>query len=139
MTLIQRTTLHYQEGTSNKIYEVDLCQIDEGYYVVNFRYGRSGTKLKEGTKTTEAVPLAQAQQIFKKLVGEKTKKGYRDVTIPDLIEPQPIATDDPRKQAILNRLANNKPSQWKLERAIWRAGELKISEATPLILKLIGT
>jgi predicted DNA-binding WGR domain protein len=139
MTLIQRTTLHYQEGTSNKIYEVDLCQIDGGYYVVNFRYGRSGTKLKEGTKTTEAVPLTQAQQIFKKLVGEKTKKGYRDVTIPDLVEPQPIATDDPRKQAILNRLANNKPSQWKLERSIWRAGELKISEATPLILKLIGT
>lgn len=46
---------------------------------------------------------------------------------------------DPRKQAILDRLSNNKPSTWKLERAIWRAGELKISEATPLLIKLIST
>ncbi|MBW4598781.1 MAG: HEAT repeat domain-containing protein [Calothrix sp. FI2-JRJ7] len=44
-----------------------------------------------------------------------------------------------QKQAILERLANNKPSKWKLERAIWRAGELKIREAAPLLISLIGT
>lgn len=44
-----------------------------------------------------------------------------------------------QKQAILERLANDKPSQWKLERAIWRAGELKIKEAAPLLINLVGT
>jgi predicted DNA-binding WGR domain protein len=142
MKLIKRTTLHYQEGTSDKVYEVDLCQIGEERYVVNFRYGRRGTNLKEGTKTTQPVPLAQAQQAFDKLVQEKTKKGYRDVTLGQSSpspQTQPVATGDARKQAILDRLANKKPSKWKLERAIWRAGELKISEATPLLINLIGT
>ncbi|BAZ08706.1 WGR domain-containing protein [Calothrix sp. NIES-4071] len=45
----------------------------------------------------------------------------------------------PQKQAILQRLANNKPSKWKLERAIWRAGELRIKEAAPLLINLINT
>lgn len=44
-----------------------------------------------------------------------------------------------QKQAILEHLANNKLCQWKLERAIWRAGELKIKEAAPLLTNLIGT
>ncbi|RUT04978.1 hypothetical protein DSM106972_037990 [Dulcicalothrix desertica PCC 7102] len=44
-----------------------------------------------------------------------------------------------QKQAILERLTNNKPSKWKLERAIWRAGELQIKEAAPLLTNLIGT
>jgi len=142
MNLIKRTTLHYQEGTSDKVYEVDLRQIDEGRYVVNFRYGRSGTNLKEGTKTTEVVPLVEAQQVFNKLVNEKKKKGYRDVTIAESSSTppdQPVPTHKTREQAVLDRLANNKPSKWKLERAIWRAGELKITEATPLLINLIGT
>ncbi|WP_243146861.1 HEAT repeat domain-containing protein [Scytonema sp. UIC 10036] len=144
---MKRTTLHCQEGTSDKVYEVDLCQINEGRYVVNFRYGRRGTNLKEGTKTTQPVSIAEAEKVFDKLVGEKTKKGYRDISIPvtstspqiQPVQTTPAANEDPRRQAILNRLANNKPSKWKLERAIWRAGELRISEATPLLLELIGT
>ncbi len=144
--MIKCTTLHYKEGTSDKVYEVDLCQIGEERYVVNFRYGRQGSNLKEGTKTTQAVPLPEAQRIFDKLVGEKTKKGYRDITtesdatpVTKPAETPQLPTNDARKQAILTRLANNQPSKWKLERAIWRAGELKISEATPLLVKLVGT
>ena len=140
MQLIKRTTLHYREGTSDKVYEVDLCQIGENRYVVNFRYGRRGATLKEGVKTTQPVPLAEAQKIFDKLVGEKTKKGYQDVSTPPaeetLVKPEKAAT---RQEAILNRLANQNPSKWPLERAIWRAGELKIPEATPLIIPLIGS
>lgn len=140
MQLIKRTTLHYQEGTSDKVYEVDLCQIGENRYVVNFRYGRRGANLKEGVKTTEAVPLAEAQKVFDKLVGEKTKKGYQDVSTSPaeetLVKPEKAAT---RQEAILNRLADQNPSKWPLERAIWRAGELKIPEATPLLIPLIGS
>lgn len=59
--LIKRTTLLYQEGSSDKVYEVDLCQTSENGHVVNFRYGKRGTNLKEGSKTIQAVPEAEAQ------------------------------------------------------------------------------
>jgi predicted DNA-binding WGR domain protein len=143
MKLAKRTTLYCQEGSSDKVYEVDLCEISKGKYVVNFRYGRRGTTLKEGVKTTTPVDLTQAQQIFNKLVAEKTRKGYREeTTATPVTEPTktpPVIDPNARKQAILQRLENNQPSTWKLERAIWRAGELRIKEATPLLLKLIGT
>ncbi|OKH54613.1 hypothetical protein NIES2101_07345 [Calothrix sp. HK-06] len=140
MKLIKRTTLHYREGTSDKVYEVDICQTGEVQYVVNFRYGKRGANLKEGVKTTQAVPLNEAERVFDKLVQEKTKKGYQDVSTPaPTDQTQPVVTNKTREEAILTRLANNQPSKWKLERAIWRAGELKIKEAAPLLIKLIGT
>ena len=146
MKLIKQTTLLYQEGNSDKVYEVDLCQTSQDLYVVNFRYGRRGSNLKEGVKTTQAVPEAQAQKVFDQLVASKVKKGYGDVTISnETPEPQSVeeanapTTDNPRHQAILNRLANRDNNKWPLERAIWRAGELKIREATPLLIQLIGT
>ena len=143
MQLIKRTTLHYQEGSSDKVYEVDLCQTGEDRYAVNFRYGRRGSNLKEGVKTEQAVPLVQAQKIFDKLVAEKVNKGYRDVSTLGSQTPAPKAvresSPDARKQAILNRPASQNTNKWPLERAIWRAGELKIREAVPLLLPLIGT
>ncbi|MBD1892504.1 HEAT repeat domain-containing protein [Coleofasciculus sp. FACHB-SPT9] len=149
MELIQRTTLLYQAGSSDKVYEVDLCKTGENRYLVNFRYGRRGTTLKEGTKTVQAVPLAQAQRVFDKLVDSQIQKGYRDVTAGAVNPATPAApvqtasnipvTSDPRHQAILNRLANRDNRKWPLERAIWRAGELKIREATPLLIQLIRT
>ncbi|AFY56576.1 hypothetical protein Riv7116_4142 [Rivularia sp. PCC 7116] len=141
MKLIKRKTLHYQKDASDKVYEVDLCEVAENKYLVNFRYGRRGANLKEGTKTTQPVALTKAEQVFDKLVAEKTRKGYVDVSASSVTTPtQPVATvDNPRIQAILNRLADDKPSSWKLERAIWKAGELKITEATPLLIDLLGT
>ncbi len=148
MNLIKRITLFYQEGSSDKVYEVDLCQTIQDLYVVNFRYGRRGKSLKEGVKTTEAVPLTQAQKVFDQLVASKVQKGYREVTAGNsdrTITPQPVQTqntsltENPHHQAILNRLAGEGNQKWPLERAIWRAGELKIKEATPFLIKLIGT
>ncbi|MBE9227412.1 WGR domain-containing protein [Phormidium sp. LEGE 05292] len=144
MQLIKRTTLHYQEGTSDKVYEVDLCLVGSDRYVVNFRYGRRGATLKEGVKTEQPVTLAQAEKAFDKLVGEKTKKGYQDVSSTLVTEtPAPKTLNPPnpdaQKQAILTRLAAPSDKKWPLERVIWRAGELKITEAVPELLKLIGT
>ncbi|MGL5875790.1 MAG: WGR domain-containing protein [Xenococcaceae cyanobacterium] len=144
MKLVKRTTLQFQEGTSDKVYEVDLCLMGD-LYTVNFRYGRRGSNLKEGTKTTQPVSLSQAQRVFDGLVAEKVKKGYRDI---NNISSQPSASpvinvsttsSDPRHQTILNRLANRNENKWKLERVIWRAGELKIKEATPFLVELIGS
>ena len=158
MELIQRTTLIFQEGRSDKVYEVDLCQTGSDRYVVNFRYGRRGGKLKEGVKTERDVPLAQAQRVFEQLVNSKISSGYRDVTttgIANLPERQPSPPPTPeeaadrRKQVILNRLQGSlnqvlnrlagKTKEWPLERVIWRAGELKIVAATPALLQLLGS
>ncbi|NJR26650.1 MAG: WGR domain-containing protein, partial [Richelia sp. CSU_2_1] len=128
MKLIKRTALYFQEDRSDKVYEVDLCQVGENLYSVNFRYGRRGANLKEGTKTDTAVPLTQAEKIFDKLVAEKVKKGYREVgsDAPSQPDAAPAAT---REEAILNNIAAGGSPKWPLERAIWRAGELKIAEA----------
>ncbi|WP_245876134.1 WGR domain-containing protein [Tychonema bourrellyi] len=138
MKLIKRTALYFQDDRSDKVYEVDLCQVGENLYLVNFRYGRRGANLKEGTKTDTAVPLAQAEKVFDKLVAEKVKKGYREVATeaPNVADVAPAAT---REEAILNNIAAGGSPKWPLERAIWRAGELKIAEAGPLLIKLIGT
>ena len=139
MELIKRTTLHYQAGNSDKVYEVDLCCVGEERYLVNFRYGKRGGNLKEGTKTVEPVTLAKAEQTFTKLVNSKKVKGYQDVSQqqnPE--EPTPLQKES-REQIILTRLANRREDKWPLNRVIWRAGELKIKAATPLLIPLLGT
>lgn len=154
MKLIRQTQLHFREGNSDKVYEVDLCETS-GQYLVNFRYGRRGSSLKEGTKTVSPVSRAEAEKIFQKLVEEKTKKGYRVVSgaskeqISQQTKP-PVSKsvdEEARLQKVLEHLAaavkKQKPPKskhaWPIERVIWRAGELKIKEAAPLLVQLIGT
>jgi predicted DNA-binding WGR domain protein len=153
MKLIKQTLLLYQQGSSDKVYEVDLCEVGTDRYVVNFRYGRRGTTLKEGAKTVAAVPRAEAEKVFNDLVASKTKKGYRDVTgQPVGAAPKssrqmakPPVDPDARNQVILNRLAEaarrdqKKGRAWSMERVIWRAGELKLRAAVPLLINLIGS
>jgi hypothetical protein len=64
MQLIQRQTLVYQAGNSDKVYEVDLSEVAPARYMVNYRYGKRGGNLREGAETVAAVPLAEAQQVF---------------------------------------------------------------------------
>ncbi len=80
MKLIKQKKLYFQEGTSDKIYEVDLCEVSNNQYLVNFRYGRRGNILKEGTKTVLPVELEAAEKIYDKLIAAKTKKGYTSST-----------------------------------------------------------
>jgi predicted DNA-binding WGR domain protein len=74
--LIEQVTLLFQEGKSDKVYEVDLLEVGAGQYVVNFRYGRRGTALKDGTKTPTPVSMAEARKAFDKLVQSKLDTGY---------------------------------------------------------------
>jgi predicted DNA-binding WGR domain protein len=177
MQIIQRTTLLYQAGSSAKVYEIDLCQVGDNRYVVNSRYGKQGTVLKENSETVTAVSLEQAQRLLDRLVSAKINKGYRDATGEAETSPAPIASppslpieipidSDARNQAILNciaffltagvpsSVASRQPSMrgagrlsrvdrqnrlHPLDRAIWRAGELKIAAAVPLLLRLLNT
>ena len=75
MKILTKTSLYFSEGRSDKEYHVDLVAV-EGGHAVNFRFGRRGSALTVGTKTSVPVDFAQAKMIFDKLVKEKTAKGY---------------------------------------------------------------
>ena len=47
-------------------------------FVVNFAYGRRGSTLTTGTKTSSPVDYDTAQKIYTKLVNEKKAKGYTE-------------------------------------------------------------
>jgi bifunctional non-homologous end joining protein LigD len=69
-------SLYYREGSSDKVYQAAI-EPKEGGYVVNFAYGRRGSTLTSGTKTSSPVGRIEAEKIFERLVAEKMKKGYR--------------------------------------------------------------
>lgn len=70
-----RVSLYYHEGSSDKVYQAAIEPAGNSF-VVNFAYGRRGTTLTTGTKTSAPVDYDTAQQIFTKLVREKKAKGY---------------------------------------------------------------
>jgi bifunctional non-homologous end joining protein LigD len=75
--IIEQMELYYNEGSSDKVYHASLEKESSNRYVVNFAYGRRGANLNTGTKTEEALPLAAATQVYRKLVGSKLAKGYK--------------------------------------------------------------
>jgi predicted DNA-binding WGR domain protein len=140
MKLLRQVKLHFQEGKSDKVYEVDLVETAPGKHVVNFRYGRRGGNLRDGTKTVMPVDRATADGIFDTLVASKTSKGYRvtseEVQAPVLEvrgdAPEPDPANDTRAQAILARLRSG-GGDWPLHRVAWRAGDAGVTAAVPLI------
>ncbi|MDX1904503.1 MAG: hypothetical protein SFU27_10130 [Thermonemataceae bacterium] len=151
MKLIQQVKLFFREGTSDKVYEIDLCEVGTDLYVVNFRYGKRGTNLKEGTKTPTPLRLSQAQAILNSLQSEKTNKGYqiatdqtesieREEVLPRIMK-QSVNT---KEEVILQRLQdaidgkNSFKTLWKVSRVAWKVGTIKLQEAVPYLLKLVN-
>lgn len=153
MKLIRRVSLGLREGNSDKVYIVDLCEVAKGKFVVNFQFGRRGAPLKDGTKTDAPVAEAVARSIFAKLVDEKTRKGYAETAAAaaaaTAAAPATAAVRAParggvkmtREEAILARLGNSSrfTRPWDLNRVAWRAGELRLKAAVPLLIALLGT
>lgn len=143
MRQIKQTILNFKQGRSDKIYEVSLCEVGDNQFVVNFRYGRRGSVLREGTRTASPVALPKAEEIYDKLVQSRISKGYVEGLAVDPIavvkEIKPANVDD-RKAAVLERIREgfNSSSKWRLSRAVWRAGELNLTEAIPLFDGLVG-
>lgn len=74
-TGLEAVTLYFTNGSSDKEYRAWI-EAAEGGYSVNFAYGRRGSALTTGTKTTSPVTREKAVVIFDKLVASKTSKGY---------------------------------------------------------------
>lgn len=159
MKLIRRTTLRFQDGTSDKVYEVDIVEAADDSYLVNFRYGRSGKPLTEGSKTAAPVDSAKAKKVADSLLVSKMNKGYQVLmgynpvtgeTIGASVAAQPTAT--PRKgkkaqsrdQQILERLHKFAADDtitidgYSLSRSVWKAGELRIPELAPALQTLLA-
>ena len=160
MRLVKQSILYFKEGNSDKVYEIDLCDVGNDKYVVNFRYGRRYSKLKEGSKTPIPVSLAEAEKLYTALEDEKLSKGYisSDSGIPSTPQTSTFSLTTEttiganwmsmpagRTKGILQRLDNaaqgnttSYRTQWKLSRIIWKAGEYKIPEAAPYIIRLFN-
>jgi predicted DNA-binding WGR domain protein len=150
MKLIRKARLYFKEGKSDKVYEVDLCRLSKGRYVVNFRYGRRGSRLREGTKTLSPVERQKAEDIFNSVVVSKKNKGYKDsdeqpqlavkFQAPPAADPSDVT--DRRElieTAVLKRFQDPsiRADLKKLRRVVWRIGELAIKQAVPDLMALI--
>lgn len=71
----ETVSLYYTAGSSDKEYHASI-EPTKGGFLVNFAYGRRGSTLTTGTKTSKPVALSEAKKILDKLVKEKTAKGY---------------------------------------------------------------
>lgn len=160
MKLIRRVSLGLREGSSDKVYIVDLCEVSKGKFVVNFQFGRRGAPLKDGTKTDSPVGEATARSVFAKLVDEKKRKGYSETSeaaavarglggaapseTSTVAAPVRGASSAARpaspEESILARLqggGGKKP--WPPARAVWRAGQARLRAAVPHMIGLIGS
>lgn len=73
---MESITLYFREGPSDKVYQASIQPKDAGF-MVHFAYGRRGSTLNTGSKTTAPVAYQIAKGIYDKLIREKTAKGYR--------------------------------------------------------------
>lgn len=106
--VIDKADLWYREGTSDKVYHATLEKQGSGY-VVNFSYGRRGSTLKTGSKTSCPVSLSEARKVYEKLVAEKTAKGYQYTT--SINKPIPVVSPTTKPQpevqcVLLNSIDN---------------------------------
>ncbi len=146
MRVIEQARLWFREGTSDKVYEVDLVEIVAGQYVVNFRFGRRGAPLKDGTKTPLPVDAAKARTIFQKLVDEKLAGGYQPVGAAGAAPaPAPRGAPAPAARAgdggnqLIGYLRQGARSPVPLGPVLWRVADLDMKEAEPVLLELLGS
>jgi predicted DNA-binding WGR domain protein len=145
---VESVHLYFRESNSDKVYEVDLCETTDGFYLVNFRYGRRGANLREGTKTVFPVEQEEARKVFDKLVLSKTSKGYRhagEEAAPEpaqsmdvVVDPSQAAAKEDVVLRYLQQIADNTyHRKWKKSRVIWKAGEWRLEAAAPLVLPFV--
>ncbi len=146
MKVVRSARLGLQEGSSDKVYDVDLIENDalpgEQRFVVNFRYGRRGRALREGTKTATPVVRKAAERIFDSVVVSKINEGYRRLdgasAAPVALAPDSQGADG-RARVLLERLDQCRRSPQQppgLDRLLWRVGEVRLTAATPALLDI---
>jgi hypothetical protein len=153
MKSVQKISLWMSEGTADKVYEVELFETGNGKFVVNFRYGRRGNALRDGTKTPLPTDRPAADAIYNKLVASKKKEGYAEVggivdEPTEALKETTILAPNSKptlEEYVLTRLkgmlrADYKDSdkeKWTFSRIVWRVGELRIRAAVPTLISVL--
>jgi len=138
---------HLRKGPPGKgrVVELDLLEtaaegvgLDGLGYLVNFRSGREGAPLQEGTRTTLPVSLERAERILARELQRRLADGYAEAGGAPQGESQEDPTDcsdSPPACAptIVGYLANPRsaPGDWPHTRIIQRAGQLRLRAAVP--------
>ena len=157
MKLIKQARL-VLPGAVEKVHEVDLCELRPDQYVVNYRYGKLGKALQDGSLTPLPVRREEAWRLFDAEIAKRLAKGYRDPQAAAAPAPAPLVSAaaavprapsatprassrtplDQRTRILIRlRAGDDKYKEWPLDRAVWRAGELALSEAEPELLLLL--
>ena len=71
----ERIELYYQQGSSDKVYHLEL-ENAEGKWSVNAQWGRRASALQRDVKAGN-VTYEEAKRVYDRIVREKTGKGYR--------------------------------------------------------------
>jgi bifunctional non-homologous end joining protein LigD len=71
----ERVELYFQQGSSDKVYHLQLESVQE-QWSVNAQWGRRGSALQSDTKVS-SVAYAEAKRVYDRIIREKTGKGYR--------------------------------------------------------------
>lgn len=142
MKIVRSAKLWFKEGKSDKVYEVDLVENDalrvDKRFLVNFRYGRRGSTLREGSKTLEPLSEDAATRSFESVVVSKVNEGYRRL---DASASGSEATAEPegRDRKLIARLEACLRSPWPMkdrDRLLWRIGEIRLAAAAPSLVAL---
>lgn len=103
-SIIQSSNLQFSDGRSDKLYNAAIIELDTGY-LVNFEYGRRGSTLRQGSKTTKPVELEKAKKLFNGLIKAKCSKGYTsldEINTTCAIHAQSSIEKSPYKPQLLN-------------------------------------
>jgi bifunctional non-homologous end joining protein LigD len=71
----ERVELYFQQGSSDKVYHLQLESVQE-QWSVNAQWGRRGSALQGDTKVS-SVAYEEAKRVYDRILREKTGKGYR--------------------------------------------------------------
>lgn len=112
MRTLRSIELFYQEGSSDKVYNVALVEEDDGTHTVQVAWGRRGSALSQGTKALKTT-LQKAERAYERVVREKSGKGYEEATA----EVRPAAVAPPVGQGSGSRAARRPGSRARLGQA----------------------
>ena len=139
MKIVRTVRLWMKEGSSDKVYEVDLVDLESdaaARFLVNFRYGRRGASLREGAKTPAPVTRDAAEQIFESVVVSKVNDGYRRMDGPAGAAPAGAASAGAalsgREAALFAKLDLCFRERWipkRRDRLLWRVGLVQVQGA----------
>ena len=113
METILSINLQYTEGSSDKVYNIDLVKNTTGYDVT-FAYGRKSTVLTTGKKNSIALTYEKAEKVYNKLIGEKLNKGYKEIGNKATIVQSVVKINSGFKPQLLNEIDESEVEEYIL-------------------------